>query len=299
MELKERIALIIKENHFKQKEFAAVISVTEGYVSALLSGRNQNISLSVANLIEEKLGYSAKWVMTGKEPKFKQMSRNPNLSDVHRRALIQLEKMPDDQVRAVLAFIDSLDKIELALKEKSPNPEEAVTKPTPAAPEQLLEEPSSESDPPPEDGGLHKTKIVPVRRRRPQPHYAPVAGEVAAGYPILATQDYGERVRVSNDIWEPGLVALRLKGDSMEPDYPDGSYILVRPTDNVSIGDLIVAIRERDDGTGDAEATFKYLEQRNGEYVLRAINPKYKDQEWNSNNVRIFGKFIGVPDEDE
>ncbi len=112
MELKERISTIIKENHLKQKELAALMGVTESYVSTLLSGRNRNISVSVANLIEEKLGYNAQWLLSGDEPKYKQLSKNPNLSDIHRQVILQLEKMPESEIRAVLAFINSLDDIE-------------------------------------------------------------------------------------------------------------------------------------------------------------------------------------------
>lgn len=112
MELKERISEIIKENRLKQKELAALMGVTESYVSTLLSGRNQNISVSVANLIEAKLGYRAQWLLSGEGPKYKQISKNPNLSDVHRRVISQLEGMSDEQIKAVLAFIHSLNDIE-------------------------------------------------------------------------------------------------------------------------------------------------------------------------------------------
>lgn len=115
MELNERISEIIKENHLKQKELAAIMGVTESYVSTLLSGRNRNISVTVANLIEEKLGYNAHWLLSGEEPKYKQISKNPNLSDVHKRVISQLETMNEEQIKAVLAFINSLDELEKTL----------------------------------------------------------------------------------------------------------------------------------------------------------------------------------------
>jgi len=120
VELKERISAIIKENHLKQKELAALMGVTESYVSTLLSGRNRNISVSVANLIEEKLGYNAQWLLSGDEPKYKQLSKNPNLSDIHRQVILQLEKMPESEIRAVLAFINSLDDIEKSFSSEKP-----------------------------------------------------------------------------------------------------------------------------------------------------------------------------------
>lgn len=120
MELKERIAVIIAENHLKQKELATIMGVTESYVSTLLSGRRStNLSTSVANLIEEKLGYNAQWVLTGEEPKFKKVSNNPNISDTHRRVIMQLEKMSDAQVRAVLAFMNSLDEVEKNIQDQN------------------------------------------------------------------------------------------------------------------------------------------------------------------------------------
>jgi transcriptional regulator with XRE-family HTH domain len=116
--LKERIALIIEENCLKQKELAILMGVTESYVSTLLSGRNPNLSTPVANLIEEKLGYSAQWILSGSEPKFKRGNNGLNLSDMHQKAIFQLEKMSDEQVRAVLVFLDSLDEIQSAFKQK-------------------------------------------------------------------------------------------------------------------------------------------------------------------------------------
>lgn len=115
MELKDRIATIIKENQLKQKELAALVGVTESYVSTLLSGRNRNVSTTVANLIEEKLGYNAQWLLSGEEPKYKQLSKNLNLSDAHRQVILHLEKMPEREIKAVLVFINSLDGYKKAL----------------------------------------------------------------------------------------------------------------------------------------------------------------------------------------
>lgn len=108
----DRIRLILQENKLKQKQFASAIGVTESYISKLLKDPNINLSQSLAALIEEKYGYNAEWVITGMEPKLKQASKNKTLSDLHQKALMQLEKMNDDQVKAVLAFINSLDEIE-------------------------------------------------------------------------------------------------------------------------------------------------------------------------------------------
>lgn len=111
----DRIRLILQENRLKQKELAAEIGVTESYISVLLKKPDVSLSRSIAALIEEKYGYSAEWVLRGTEPKIKQISKNRTLSELHQRALAQLEKMNDSQVKAVLAFINALDDIERSL----------------------------------------------------------------------------------------------------------------------------------------------------------------------------------------
>lgn len=111
MELKERISTIIQENRLKQKQLAALMGVTESYVSTLLSGRNRNVSIPVANLIQEKLGYSARWVLTGEGPKYRQPDRTPGVSQLQKEIIVQLEKMTAGELRAVLAFIRTLDSL--------------------------------------------------------------------------------------------------------------------------------------------------------------------------------------------
>ena len=111
----DRIRLILQENKLKQKDLAAEIGVTESYISVLLKKPEIRLSRSIAVLIEEKYGYRAEWVLNGGEPRFRQTGGEEPLSELHRRALTRLEKMNDAQVKAVLAFINSLDDIEKAL----------------------------------------------------------------------------------------------------------------------------------------------------------------------------------------
>lgn len=112
----DRIRQILKENKLKQKQFASMIGVTESYISKLLKNPDIRLSQSLAVLIEEKYGYNAEWVLNGTEPKLKQISKDKSLSEIHQKALAQLEKMNDEQVKAVLAFINSLDELEKSLQ---------------------------------------------------------------------------------------------------------------------------------------------------------------------------------------
>ena len=119
----DRIRQILKENKLKQKEFASVIGVTESYISKLLKDPDIRLSQSLAVLIEEKYGYNAEWVLNGTEPKLKQVSKDKSLSEIHQKELAQLEKMNEEQVKAVLAFINSLDELEKSLQPAPHNSE--------------------------------------------------------------------------------------------------------------------------------------------------------------------------------
>lgn len=119
----DRIGQILKENKLKQKQLASAIGATESYISKLLKDPDIRLSQSLAVLIEEKYGYNAEWILNGVEPKLKQISKDKSLTEMHQKALAQLEKMNDEQVKAVLAFINSLDELEKSFQSTPNNAE--------------------------------------------------------------------------------------------------------------------------------------------------------------------------------
>ncbi len=124
----DRIRTVLQENNLKQRQFAFEVSITESYVSKLLKDPKIRLSQSLASLIEEKYGYNADWILNGTEPKIKQISKNKALSEIHQKALAQLEKMNIEQVKAVLAFINSLDEIEESFIVKAEKSSDKVKK---------------------------------------------------------------------------------------------------------------------------------------------------------------------------
>lgn len=112
LNLSERIRIILDENRLKQNEFAKEIGVTESYISAILNGRNVNISQTLATLIEEKYGYCCTWVLNGTEPKIKTIGKNKTLSNIHKKAILQIEKLSPEQIKAVLTFVKYLETME-------------------------------------------------------------------------------------------------------------------------------------------------------------------------------------------
>ncbi len=62
--------------------------------------------------------------------------------------------------------------------------------------------------------------------------------------------------------------ALRVKGDSMEPDFPEGIIIIVEPEMDFQPGDFVIA------KTGD-EAVFKQIVKDGSDWYLKPLNTRY------------------------
>lgn len=115
----------------------------------------------------------------------------------------------------------------------------------------------------------------------------PVLGRVAAGSPMLASQDIEDSFPVPKEFLEGGDgFMLRVKGDSMVEDgIMNGDYVIVRRQDTAEDGETIVALV-------DDEATVKRFYRENGRIRLQPANSSMRPL-W-FDNVRIVGKVVGV-----
>jgi repressor LexA len=117
----------------------------------------------------------------------------------------------------------------------------------------------------------------------------PLVGRIAAGSPVLATEDIEEVFALPTSLVGTGPVfMLRVKGDSMiEAGILDGDLVVVRRQPNADDGDIVAAMIEGE------EATVKRLYRRDGKVVLRAENPEYPDMVFDR-DVAILGKVVSV-----
>jgi SOS-response transcriptional repressor LexA len=242
--LGERIQAIIKEVKIKQRDFAASLGLTEGYVSKLVNGANANISITLANLIQEKYGFNTQWVIDGTGEKYV----NDGHSFLQRLALKKIETLTDSEVKAALAFLNALSEIEGELSRSQ----------TEAMGETIYN------------------------------YYVGKKGRIAGGHPILAIEEDGQKIgtNIRCD------VALDVVGDSMAPDYPNGSTILVKCQEELVNGDLGVILVC--DGAEMAEATFKRFYLEGDTVILKPINPAYDPQLYPAKKIRIYGKVVGM-----
>lgn len=105
--LGERLSRILHEKGLKKKEFAASLGISANYVSLLVSGKRTGLSSSLAQLIEEKYGYSAEWVLYGIDDN--QLDKHDALKN---KLLLLTDELSIGEISAVIAFIHSMRNIE-------------------------------------------------------------------------------------------------------------------------------------------------------------------------------------------
>ena len=126
----------------------------------------------------------------------------------------------------------------------------------------------------------------------------PVLGNVAAGTPITAVQEYIDIA--DSDTWEEipealastgEFFALRINGDSMEPKMSKGDIVIVRQQSDVNSGEIGIAM------IGDGEATCKKIKKRPDGIMLISTNPKYEPMFYTNEQIEelpvcIIGKVV-------
>ncbi len=115
----------------------------------------------------------------------------------------------------------------------------------------------------------------------------PVVGKVAAGEPLLATQNIERILFLSGDMVRAEKpFALKVKGDSMiEAGILEGDYVIVKQQQNAEQGDIVVAL------IGE-EATVKRFYKADDHVKLQPENQSMEPII--VKDVMIMGKVIGL-----
>ncbi|MBE7030274.1 MAG: helix-turn-helix domain-containing protein [Ruminococcaceae bacterium] len=120
----------------------------------------------------------------------------------------------------------------------------------------------------------------------------PVLGYIPAGIPIEAIEDVLDYEEIPAAWTEGGreYFGLRIKGDSMFPEYRDGDTIIFRKQETCDNNeDCAVLVNGND-------ATFKRVERHQSGIVLKPLNPQYESRFFSNAEieempVRILGVF--------
>lgn len=131
-----------------------------------------------------------------------------------------------------------------------------------------------------------------LRPRGPEPVLAPLVGNIAAGGPILAEEEFEELLTLPRELVGRGgkHFCLRVRGDSMiNAAICDGDIVVVRQEHEAHSGDIVAAML---DGLGGGEATVKVYKKRNGHVFLEPRNPDYDVID--GDKAVILGKVVSV-----
>ena len=125
---------------------------------------------------------------------------------------------------------------------------------------------------------------------RREPRKVPVISWVQAGA-WSETEDpfqpgYAEEFVLILENCGPNTFALRVVGDSMEPEFVAGDILLVDPACDWSSRDYIIA------KNGDDEATFKQIVTDGGKIFLNPLNRRYPVQDMTGKNFKVIGRVI-------
>ena len=123
----------------------------------------------------------------------------------------------------------------------------------------------------------------------------PVPGRIPAGIPIEAIEEIEdwEDFPVSDTVQGRQYFGLKIRGDSMEPEYRDGDTIIIQQQERCNSGDDCAVMVNGDD------ATFKRVRLHDNGLTLQPLNSKYEPryfsaQEVQSLPVRILGIVVEI-----
>ncbi len=120
----------------------------------------------------------------------------------------------------------------------------------------------------------------------------PVFGNVAAGIPIDAITDIEDYEEITDELAASGeYVALKIKGDSMEPKMSEGDVVIVRVQPTIESGEIAIVIINGDN------ATCKKIKKTEEGIMLISLNSAYEPMFYSNKQIedlpiRIFGKVV-------
>ncbi len=118
----------------------------------------------------------------------------------------------------------------------------------------------------------------------------PVVGNIAAGLPLYAQQEWGGNLVVDADLYRgPALFALAVRGDSMkDAGILDGDLAVCEPRQFAENGEIVAVLIRQE------EATIKRFFLRKKHIELRPENTAHRPLICGFDEVLVQGKVIGI-----
>lgn len=121
-----------------------------------------------------------------------------------------------------------------------------------------------------------------------------IYGTIPAGIPMECIEDIIDTEEIPTDMLRGGkeFFGLKIKGDSMEPDYLDGDIIILQKQDDCESGDDCVVMVNGNEGT------FKRVFKNENGIILQPLNNKYQPMPYSNEQIETLPvKILGVFEE--
>lgn len=138
------------------------------------------------------------------------------------------------------------------------------------------------------------TNIQSMNRKSETSAIVLVYGSIPAGVPMECIEDIIDTEEISADMLKGGkqYFGLKVKGDSMEPDYLNGDTLILEKVDDCENGDDCVVMVNDDDGT------FKRVFKNENGIILQPLNPAYSPLVYTNEQIENLPvKVIGIVEE--
>jgi repressor LexA len=130
--------------------------------------------------------------------------------------------------------------------------------------------------------------VLPPKARGRQTERVPLAGRIAAGFPVEATE-VSESISLGDIVGNKEVFALQVRGESMRDEHiVDGDYVLVERTSTARQGEIVVAL------VRGSETTLKRYYIESGTVRLQPSNIEMEPIYVPASQVAIQGRVLGV-----
>lgn len=132
-----------------------------------------------------------------------------------------------------------------------------------------------------------------IRASKPSPAVVLVYGTIPAGIPMEMIEDIIDTEEIDASMLKGGkqYFGLRIKGNSMYPDYLDNDTIILEKVEDVESGSDAVVMVNGNDGT------FKRVFKNENGIILQPLNPEfqpivYTNEQIEKLPIRVIGKVV-------
>ena len=152
---------------------------------------------------------------------------------------------------------------------------------------ELIEAIKSDTEPLGLKNEVLKIQSIEEIKQKKIPFYPDI--QASAGYGCFNDCEALEYLEVPEDLAKTGNIAIRVAGDSMEPEIKDGDIVIVDTKNIDCILNKIIVVNYQ------GAVYLKKLIQDNGEIFLKSINPYYpKIRIKDKTELRVIGKLKSV-----